>query len=146
VFTNSTSAFSPRPEEGVAEDIVEQFESGGLTSIEQIPVHPKYAKRLPEEIKHRLLEDSQLLNPAAIGRGIAYTIPTVSIRDELHRNTRPALLICGTEEKRFSEYRNYVENNMPKTSLVDLPAGHAMNMECPDLFNDAIKEFLLQHD
>jgi 2-succinyl-6-hydroxy-2,4-cyclohexadiene-1-carboxylate synthase len=145
VFTNSTSAFSPRPEKGVAEDIVEQFESGGLASIEQIPVHPKYSKRLPEEIKDILMEDSQLLNPAAIGRGIAYTIPTVSIRDELHRNTRPALLICGTEEKRFSEYRDYVENNMPKTSLVDLPAGHAMNMECPDLFNDAIKEFLRQH-
>lgn len=145
VFTNSTSAFSPRPEVGAAENIVEQFESGGLASIEKIPVHPKYAKRLPEEIKQILLEDSHLLNPAAIGRSIAYTSPTVSIRDELHRNTRPALLICGKEEKRFSEYRDYVENNMPKTSLVDLPAGHAVNMECPDLFNDAIKEFLQQH-
>ena len=49
------------------------------------------------------------------------------------------------EEKHFSEYRDYVENNMPETSVVDLPAGHAVNMECPDLFNDVIKEFLQQH-
>jgi len=145
IFTNSTSAFSSRPEVRPAEEIIERFKEGGLDAIEQIPVHPKYAKRLPEKIKKLLVADSRLIDPEGIGRNVAYTSSTISVRDELHRNTRPALLICGKEEKRFQVYRDYVESNMPNTSLIDLPGGHAVNMECSELFNSSVADFIKQN-
>ena len=89
-----------------------------------------------------LEEDARLVSPAAVGRNIAYTNSTVSVRDELQRNTRPALLVCGKEEKRFQVHRDFVETHMPNTRLVDLPAGHAVNMECPQQFNEAVTAFI----
>ncbi|HIG41889.1 MAG: alpha/beta fold hydrolase [bacterium] len=145
IFTNSSSAFSPRPEERAAADVVKHFKEGGIEIIEKIPVHPRYARRLPEEIKQMLVEDARLISPVAIGRNIAYTNATVSIRDELKRNTRPALLVCGKEEKRFQVHRDFIKANMPETSLVDLPAGHAVNMECPEQFNQAVTDFIQQN-
>jgi pimeloyl-ACP methyl ester carboxylesterase len=145
IFTNSTSAFSPRPEERPAGEVIRQFESGGLKGIEKIPVHPRYSKRLPEEIKRLLIVEAGLINPGGIGRSIAYTSPTISVRDELQRNTRPALLICGREEKRFQVFRDHIKNNMPNTSLVDIATGHAVNMENPEAFNRAITSFIKKH-
>jgi len=142
IFTNSSSAFSPRPDVGAAEEIIKQFELGGVAALEKIPVHPRHAKRLPEDIKTLLVEDARRVNPAAIGRIIAYTSSTVSIRDELQRNTRPALLVCGKKETRFQVYRDFIETNMPNTNLVDLPVGHAVNMERPELFNEAVTSFI----
>lgn len=145
IFTNSSSAFSSRPEPRPVEGTIKRFETGGLEAIEKIPVHPRFAKRLPQETRTMLLEDARLLKPAAIGRLIAYTSPTISIRDELQRNTRPSLLVCGSREKRFQAYRDFIEESMPETSLVDLPAGHAVNMECPEEFNEAVTNFIKQH-
>jgi pimeloyl-ACP methyl ester carboxylesterase len=146
VFTNSTSAFSPRPEmQRSADSIIQHFQEGGLKTIENIPVHPRFAKQLPESIKRMLVEDALLLNPAAIGRCIAYTNSSVSVRDELQQNTRPALLICGAEEKRFRDHRKLIET-MPEINLVDLPAGHAVNMQCPEQFNEAITSFIKRHN
>ncbi len=145
IFTNSTTAFSPRPDDWDEAELINRFETGGIDAIENIPVHPRFAKKLPEDIKAELLRDTKLLNPGGIGRGIAYTNGVASVRKELHRNTRPGLLICGKEEKRFQVYRSFVEENMPETSIVDLEAGHAVNAERSDDFNQAATDFIKQH-
>lgn len=147
VCTNSNSAFldtttvtPPDPEALVA-----RFEREGHSAIDAIPVHPRFARRLPESIKTPLLEDAQLLDPGGVGRTIAYTNGHASIRDELHLNQRPALLVCGRYETRFQSKRDFAAANMPGLTVVDLEAGHAVNAEDSPGFNNAVTDFLRQH-
>ncbi|PCI43983.1 MAG: hypothetical protein COB51_10810 [Moraxellaceae bacterium] len=143
VFTNSSSAFSePREETRSPESLIQYFESGGMKIIEKIPVHPKYSKWLPPEVKIPLVEDGALLNPPSIARTMAYTHPHLSLRHQIQHNTRPALLVCGSQEKRFQPLRDFVENTMPQTTIVDVEAGHAVNAECADGFNSAVTGFI----
>lgn len=149
VFTNSTSAFAERQttdryrEDG--ESLIERFEEGGMEAVESIPVHPKFASRLPEAIKSALMADCQLLNPGGVARTIVHTNGNSSVRDIVHTNTVPALLICGDREARFGPLKQHVMANMPDLEVVDLPAGHAVNAEEPAGFNRAMLAFLGKH-
>jgi len=143
VFTNSSSAFAEAKEvTKPPERLIAHFENGGLEVVNKIPVHPSFAKRLPEQIKNSLMADSKLINPAAIGRTIAYTHPYASIRNRMHLNETPALLVHGAMEQRFKEYRDIVAEKMPKTAIVDVKAGHAVNAECAEGFNNAVIAFI----
>lgn len=149
VFTNSTSAFADREatdryrEDG--ESVIQRFEQGGKEAVESIPVHPKHAGRLPADIKEALLADCELLDPGGVGRTIVHTNGNASVRDMLHRNTVPALLICGNRESRFEPLKQHVTTHMPELEVVDLPAGHAVNAEEPTGFNRVIQAFLRKH-
>ena len=142
IFTNSSSAISSPPETRPVDNLIQHFEQGGLKVIEKIPVHPKYATRLPADVSAQLVEDASLLNPVGVARGIAYTSNMVSLRNELGRNTRPTLLVCGEQEKRFQPHRTFVKQNMPHISIVDVPAAHAVNAQCPLEFNQAVVDFI----
>jgi len=146
IFTNSTSAFSlPRENSPDPQEMVAHYEEGGIDAVEAIPVHPKYAKRLDPRISAALMEETKLLNPGGVGRTAAYTAPAVSVRDQVQDNRRPALLICGQEEDRFLEYRDFVEENMPRLKVCDLPGGHGVNLECADSFNEEVTHFIKEH-
>jgi len=146
IFTNSTSAFADRSQatryRDEGEGVIKRFEEGGRAAIEAIPVHPRFAKRLPSDVKRALLEDCELLDPGGVGRTIVYTSGNSSVRGMLDQNTIPALLICGSKEKRFEPLRRYVEVHMPHLETAELAAGHAVNAEDPDGFNRAAVQFL----
>jgi|TARA_R110002072_G_scaffold171703_5_gene325427 2-succinyl-6-hydroxy-2,4-cyclohexadiene-1-carboxylate synthase len=146
MFTNSTSAFAKSEATKKVRDkgneIISQYESGGRKAIESIPVHPKNAKRIPAEIKTVLLQDCELLNPMGVARTIVHTNGNSSIRDIAHENSVPALLLCGVKEKRFTEFRNFAVEQMTCLEVVDLPAGHAVNIEASTEFNKAVIDFL----
>ncbi len=145
-FTNSTSAFSTLEatlqyrQNGDA--LIARYESGGRVAIEAIPVHPKYAKRLPDHVKAALLDDCKLLDPAGVARTIVHTNGYSSVRQILHKNTVPALLLCGALEERFKPLKEYARQNMPNLRIVDLEAGHAVNAEQPERFNRELSAFL----
>ncbi|MBD3647924.1 MAG: alpha/beta fold hydrolase [Pseudomonadales bacterium] len=148
IFTNSTSAFADRSDAAYrqnADEVLLRFEEGGIEAIDAIPVPPKLAQRLPPDVKSALLEDCQLLDPAGVARTIAYTNGNSSVRDVLGRNTVPALLICGKHESRFQPLREHVSSNMPNLDIIDLPAGHAVNAEDPEGFNNAVMDFLARY-
>ncbi|MBV1882703.1 MAG: alpha/beta hydrolase [Pseudomonadales bacterium] len=143
IFTNSSSAFgTPLEETRPPEALIKHYETGGLDLIEQIPVHPKYGKWIPEVVKKELEEDSALLNPGGIARTIGYTHPIVSLQHHLREITPPALLICGTREKRFIPLRDNLVREIPGIEVADLEGGHAINAECYEEFNLAVVEFL----
>lgn len=146
IFTNSTSAFADRTDTDRyrqnTDEVLRRFEEGGKEAIESIPVHPKFAKRLPPDVKSALLEDCDLLNGAGVARTIVYTNGNSSVRDVLDRNTVPALLVCGQHESRFTILREHVSSSMPNLDIIDLPAGHAVNAEDPEGFNSAVIDFL----
>ena len=146
LFTNSTSAFAEfettrKFREG-GDALIAQYRLQGMKAVESIAVHPKNARRIPENIRSELLQDCELLDPVGVARTIVYTNGNSSVRSIVHKNTVPALLLCGEREKRFSAFKHFATEQMPFLDIVDLPAGHAVNMEAADDFNRAVTSFL----
>lgn len=149
IFTNSMSAFASRQgTRAIAEsgELIKRFEQGGLKMIEQISVHPRFARRLPDSVKTALLRDCERLTPGGVARTIAVTNSEASVRADIGNNQKAALLICGTREKRFQPHLAYIKEVMPHLRVIELNTGHAVNAEDADGFNRAVSEFILAHN
>lgn len=145
-FTNSTSALADADLQAAwradADISARRIEQDGHAAMERIAVHPRHARKLPQAIHAALCADAERHDPAGIAGALRHTNPNASVRDHLAENARPALLLCGARERRFQPHRAFVEATMPHTTIVDLDAGHGMNMEAPGPFNDALGAFL----
>ena len=146
IFTNSNSAFA---EAGMArlwkinaEKNRQKFLGGGMESVNRIAVHPRHAKRIPEVLRAKLVRDSLAHNPLGIANTMTYTSPCSSVRNTIHNNTVPALLVCGRYEKRFVPHREFAERNIPKLKVASLATSHAVNMEAPNEFNHEVSNFI----
>ncbi len=149
IFTNSSSAFAD--DEQIQKWRAEAGESAmriardGLKAINRIPVHPRFAKRLPKDVYAALMEDAQTLSPAAVANTLRHTTPNASIRHLAPDNLRPGLLCYGQLETRFADAKDWAVANMPNLSVADLQAGHAVNMEDSTGFNKAAAQFIAAH-
>jgi len=145
-FTNSTSAMADAGQRRAwaagAADAAAQIRAGGHAAMERIAVHPRHARRLPEDIYAALLADADRHDPAGIAATMQYTNPQASVRERLGENQRPVLLLCGSRERRFRPHRELLPEALPRLTVADLDAGHGMNMEAPGTFNAALAEFL----
>ena len=145
-MTNSNSAFASESQskewKKTAKKSGDNIQTGGLSAIEKIPVHPRHAKKLPSKIYAALEQDSALLNPVGIANTLRATTPNASIRALAIENHSPALLCWGTDEKRFLESKIWAETNMPKLEIAEIEAGHAVNMQKPQEFNQTVQSFL----
>lgn len=145
-FTNSTSAMADAEQRRAwragAEAAAARIRAGGHGAMERIPVHPRHARRLPADIHDALLADAARHDPEGIAATMQRTNPDASVRERLGENRRPALLLCGTRERRFRPHRELLPEAMPQLTIADLDAGHGMNMEAPGAFNAALVEFL----
>lgn len=145
-FTNSNSGFATQALisewRQALPETADKIRASGLTAIERIAVHPRHAKRLPTLVYDALVEDATKLAPTAIAHTLQHTNPLASTRDIAATNPRPALLTYGRHERRFAASKDWVINNMPNVSVVELDAGHAVNMEDAEGFNQAWQEFI----
>ena len=146
IFTNSMAAFAPmdqvsqRAEDGARS--AERIRMRGMDEIDRIRVHPRHARRLPREIHEALLEDARQLDPEGVANTVRHTTPRASVRDELRAVRVPALLACGRFERRFQPHRDFAAASMPGLAVVDMDAGHAVNMQVAGHFNRAVIDFL----
>lgn len=145
VFTNSASALAnerwqERMKE-IAPAAAERIEEGGMAALEEMPIHPRHAKRMPEEVKRALVEDAALIKPEGVARAMLHTVPGSSVRDAVQLNRVPTLLATGVREKEFVEPATFARENMPCLEVVDLDAGHAVNIQAAVGFNDAVVGF-----
>jgi 2-succinyl-6-hydroxy-2,4-cyclohexadiene-1-carboxylate synthase len=149
VFTNTTSGLKEIADKAeariTAEAAAEGILLGGLPAIEKIPVHPANARHLREDVKAALVQDCSLLNVLGVANLIRYTLPEISVREEIDRNAVPALLVCGKREQRFLPLRDYVQNRMPNLEIADLDGGHAVNVDAHEVFNETVTSFFLKH-
>jgi len=149
IFTNTTSAFRQIDDPAEAQNsaasraavILEQGHDG----IRKLPIHPANARHLRADVKAALVADAQLISPLGIANTMRYTLPTVSVRREIHKNTTPTLLVCGRQEKRFDPFRNFAESAIPHLEIVQCDGGHAVNVDAADDFNDAVCSFIKKH-
>ena len=149
LFTNSTSAFADAQQvaqwRADADESAARILRDGAQAIRRIPVHPRFAKRLPPGVAAALAEDAHHLSPQGIANTLLGTTPNACIRDIAPTNPRPALLCYGQHEKRFAPLRDWAEQHMSRLEITTLAAGHAVNMEDPTGFNQAVVNFLLRH-
>jgi len=117
----------------------------GHEGIKKIPVHPANARWLPKGVKAALLADYSSLIVLGVANTVRYTSPELSVRSEISKNRVPTLLMCGKREKRFKARRDFAESHMPLLDIVDLNAGHAVNIDAADEFNQAVTAFFLKH-
>jgi pimeloyl-ACP methyl ester carboxylesterase len=145
-FTNSTSAFADAEQteawKNGSADAAAKIESGGIDAIERMPVHPRHARRLPKDLYDALMTDAARLSPSGIANTLRHTNPNATIRARVGENSVPALLVCGREETRFAPHREFARTRMPNLAIVDLRAGHGVNMEDPQGFNQALADFV----
>ena len=149
VFTNSMSAFADaalvKQWSETGQRSGDAIENGGLPAIERIPVHPRHARRLPSDMREALLRDAALLDPRGVANTIRHTTPGASVRADVAANSVPALLACGRFEKRFDPHRRFAETHMPDLRVVEMDAGHGVNMQDATRFNAAVADFIATH-
>ena len=146
VFTNSNSAFATA---GIIEErrrlaaaAIEDIEARGLAAVEDLPVHPRRARRLPPDLYRELVADALRIEPRAIADSYRHLNVDVSVREAARTISVPTMMVCGSYEKRFAPHRDYAAANVPGLRVVDLPAGHAVNAERHEEFNEAVAAFL----
>lgn len=148
VFTNSSSAFAERATLRTWQQNSEQgyrrLLTQGTAGLERIAVHPRFAKRLPAEVKAALLRDSSQHNVEGIAATMRWTSPFSSVRERVHEITVPSLLLCGKFEKRFQPHRRFAAECMTNLEICDLDAGHGVNMEAAPAFNEQLTNFVMR--
>ena len=145
IFTNLISALSPKddPERAKVEAArMELVAHGGKGALEALRIHPRHAKRFPEDIKAEMVADAERIAPEGIIRSMQLTSPDLSIAHRLGEVKVPALLVNGTWEKRFQPMRAKVAAEMPGLRIVDLEGGHSINIEAAQGFDQAVIEFV----
>ncbi|MEQ8693543.1 MAG: alpha/beta fold hydrolase [Pseudomonadales bacterium] len=149
IFTNSQSGFADAATlaEWRAEipDTAAKIRSQGLPAIRRLAVHPRFAKRLPAEVYTALNQDALTLSPLGVAHTLEYTNLSVSTRDIAATNPRPALLCFGRHEQRFAPAKAWAQDNMRDLEVVELDAGHGVNMEDASGFNHEVSAFIRRH-
>lgn len=142
-FCNSNSALERTDGRDVSargSQIREVLHSG--KPLTDLPVHPVNARRIPDHIKAAMVADSQALVPESLANSVRYTRSRLSVRDRFHTIEQPTLLINGVWEKHFQKAAAFAREALPALEVVELAGGHAINIEQPDAFNDAIRDHL----
>jgi 2-succinyl-6-hydroxy-2,4-cyclohexadiene-1-carboxylate synthase len=149
VFTNTTSGFREMSDKAEALAMADAATEGilheGLPAIERLPIHPANARHLRDDVKSALIQDCSLLNVRGVANLIRYTLPEISVREEIDRNAVPTLLVCGKKEQRFIPLRDFAQNRMPNLEIADLDGGHAVNVDVPEAFNETVTSFFRRH-
>ena len=146
VFTNSNSAFATAEiileRRRIAAEAIEDIDARGLAAVEDLPVHPRGARRLPPRLHEELVADASRIEPRAIADSYRHLNVDVSVREAARTISVPTMMVCGSYEKRFAPHRDYAAANVPGLRVVDLPAGHAVNAQRHEEFNAAVAAFL----
>ena len=148
VVTNSLSAFTPpgdKEREQIQAERIRTVSEQGRPALEALRIHPRHAKRLPEDAKAELVADAAGISLDGVVRSWRVTSPELHLVHRLREVGVPSLLVNGTWEKRFQPLRAAAVEAAPAMEIVDLPGGHSINMEAADGFTDAVHAFLTRH-
>jgi 2-succinyl-6-hydroxy-2,4-cyclohexadiene-1-carboxylate synthase len=143
IFTNSRSAMN---------DVSEVAGRGGrglpswqALDLRALPLHPRHARRFPAELKARMEAAADACDRRALWLGSTVTAAGTCCRDLAAKIAVPALLVNGRFEKRFQPDRDFAAVTIPDIEVVDLDAGHSVNIEAPAAFERAVVEFAASH-
>ena len=90
------------------------------------------------------LSEHSSLGSALTFRGVQGRRPTIfALEDRLRELDLPVLIMVGDEDDPCAETSAFMKRCIPRSGLAVFPqAGHAINLEAPDLFNRTVSDFL----
>jgi pimeloyl-ACP methyl ester carboxylesterase len=138
IVTNSRSAFSNVARDSRSSGDLERWES---TDFRTLPFHPVHAKRFPEALKQRMVAAADRVEAYAVWQAMQSTAPALSCRDVAGQIETPMLLVNGRFEKVFQPDREFAAREVPGIEVLDLDAGHSVNIEAAAPFNEAVIDF-----
>ncbi len=132
----------------------DQFEREGSAAVaktygagpSRIPFLLKDPRGFAEFAQH--LAEHHAKGSAHTSRGFQGGRPSLyDFADATRKLTVPALIVVGDEDDRCIEPSLFLKATLAASGLVMLPkTGHAVNIEEPDLFNQAVSDFLTRVD
>ena len=144
-FTNSNSALA---DEAWRERVIplmaaqaRHLQEHGRAALDGHPLNPGRGKRLPADARAALVADYALHTPEGVAATGLYTVPDSSVRDRAFTISVPTLLVTGEREKGFAEAHTFAERTIPGLRVVGLDAGHAVNLEAAEAFNETVASF-----
>jgi len=145
IFTNSNSALASAEWTDATRPAMEALALAvavqGRDAIDRLPIHPRRASNLPLAVRNELIDDSLLHSPDGIAKTGIHTVLASSVRERIASNRVPTLLVRGEREKRFAKHAAFASKRMPLLESLDLPAGHAVNIEAATEFNAVATRF-----
>ena len=148
-FTNSATAFSDpawaEERRKTVQATLATLDPDDRSAIEGSRMNPANNKRLPEDVRAALRADVALHSPLGITRTSLGTVSHGSVRLAVAANTVPTVMVVGRFEKAFEENRRYAEATIPNLTTVDLDAGHGVNLDQPEAFNEALRAFFARY-
>ncbi len=145
VFLNSLSALAPNTlftNNPQRQERIESVATLGAEAFRRMTFHPRNARRLPEEVREVLIREADRVSPEGFVKLNTITGPQLTVLDDLPRLKTPSLLVNGRFEKRFQPMREIAAKQIPGCQVVDLDAGHAVNIEQSEPFDIAVTEFV----
>lgn len=145
VFTNSISALAGPERFAVTEErrqLIDILESGKREALADLPIHPSRARRLAPDIQAILVAAAGEADPIGIAKLLRVTAPQASASSLLADTRSPTLLVNGYRETGFQSYREHIGDLIPSCTVVDVDAGHAVNLEAAESFNAAVVDFV----
>jgi 3-oxoadipate enol-lactonase len=96
----------------------------------------------------RMLAEHDAQGSANTSRGFQGGRPSLyDFEDEIRKLTTPALIVVGDEDERCIEPSLFLKRTLSASGLVMMAkTGHVVNLEEPDLFNQAVGDFLARVD
>ena len=138
VVTNSRSALNAGTREARSSVGLDAWQEMDLRSL---PFHPCRARRFPAELKARMEASADRIDRYALWQATATTARNLSCRAVASQIAVPTLLVNGRFEKAFQADRDFAVDTIPGLEVVDLDAGHSVNVEAPREFDDALIRF-----
>jgi 2-succinyl-6-hydroxy-2,4-cyclohexadiene-1-carboxylate synthase len=142
IVTNSRSALNDVSREGRASGDADTWRRMDLRAL---PLHPCHARRFPAELKARMEAAADAVDRDALRQAATTTARALSCRDVVHELSVPTLLVNGRFEKRFQPDRDFAKARIPGIEVVDLDAGHSVNIEAAPGFDEAVIDFARRH-
>ncbi len=148
IFTNSASALARgKDAQRMVAGAVKQGKvlAAGKAKVEDMPIHPVHAKRLDPAARELLIAEAGLVDTAALALTFEHTLSQGPQAARFHETAVPTLLVVGTRETRFEPHRHFAEQALPGLEVVEVAAGHAVNIDGAAAFNKAVADFIQRH-
>ncbi|MDJ0850925.1 MAG: alpha/beta fold hydrolase [Myxococcota bacterium] len=138
IVTNSRSAFNDVSQEARGSGDPAVWECIDLRSL---PQHPCHARRFPPTLKAEMEVAADAVDRFALWHAGATTAAELSCRQVAADIAVPTLLVNGRFEKSFQADREFAAATVPGIEVVDLDAGHSVNIEAAEGFDGAVADF-----
>lgn len=142
VVTNSRSALNDVSREAQRGGGLEAWEA---LDPRRLPLHPCHARRFPADLKARMAAAADAIPARALWQASTTTARNLSCRHLVGGLSRPTLLVNGRFERIFQPDRDFAAANVPGIEVVDLDAGHSVNIEAAGAFDGAVLRFAARH-